>query len=265
MSLKANTPNPIAEWLKPENDSVMEHPLKRGLRSVVNTGQSILGLDDPNAPFTGMMNPMETLAKAPLAGLITLFKNKAARLAATDAFKQSGAKLGLPNLDVAINTFADKYPRVAAHMRVSDKPPSTPGALAEVAIPSAGVYRPINMMVGAEGVDRMDNSAAEAMNAVFHEGTHVAQGLGNRRFGPLYRNATELVGYGPNPWEINARRAGHKAIGQAVGPYVPAHKQLQAIVDSRPSFEESLMNVVGFPSKKGAARKEISRILDSRK
>lgn len=230
-------------WMN-ESPSVLDAPGEELGRKVGR----FLGLDDPNTGISDMMSPMNAGASAatlPLQALITIFKNKAAREVATKEFLESAQRMGMPNLDVAANSFADRYPRVAAHMRMT--PEIAPGGstLADVNIPAYGVRKPVPMRLGNSGIDKIDNSVAQATETLFHEGTHVAQALGDKRFGPLYDNANTAVGYRNIPYEVNARQAGEKAAGLQVGPYVPAQKQLQSIAQQPKGIIEHLYGLFG--------------------
>lgn len=249
MAIKAKVPSPIHDWAS-QDESVFDFPGEAALRSLTR-----LVMPDP---VTDMINPMPT---GPAAPLISIFKNAAARKLATDEFLESARRMGLPNLEIAANTFASKYPRVAAHMRMS--PEVAPGAAvkADVNIPQYGIRKPVPVRLGNSGIDEVDDSVAAATKSIFHEGNHVAQALGDRRMGLLYNNATRAVGYGPNPYEVTSRRAGDKAIGLDVDPYVPVRKQLASITEKPKSIVESLYELVGKVHPKTRAKHRIQELI----
>jgi len=241
-----------------EPDSVVEP----GWQKLAKKAGRFLGVGESDG-ITDMMTPMGA-GKVPLAALVSIFRDKATRELSTRAFKESAEKMGIANLPTAANTFADKYPRVAAHMRL-DPTPTDVGDIAAVALPRPGVYRPINMRLSTHGRDLADNSMEQAQDMVFHEGTHVAQALGNRRTANLYENASELMGYEDNPFEVNARRAANKAIGKSVGPPQNAIQALEQQVSKPAGLLEQLWTTITGGPKPSSPKAEIERILASRK
>jgi hypothetical protein len=235
------------------DDSPLWARLKGGLSGSLEAAADMFvpGNDDP-IPAGVMPTP-----------LISIYRDIAARQAATEAFRQSAGRVGLPNLELAANTFADKYPRVAAHIQIH--PELAPGVVAAVGIPRWGVRKPLNMQVGAQGLEIFDDSPQGAMNAMFHEGTHTAQALGNSKAANLYESASQAVGYKNNPYEINARRAGEMAEGKEVGPYVPASKQLASIAQQPKGIMEHLYALFGKEHPATVARQRIDNELRRRK
>lgn len=223
--------NSFTDWTE-ESPSVLDFPGEGMLRSLAK-----LVMPDE----TDMTNPIMT---GPASPLISIFKNAAARKLATSEFVESARRMMMPNLEIAANTFADKYPRVAAHMRISPEV-APPNRLADVDIPTYGVRRPLPIRFSDRGRELADNSVTEATRTLFHEGNHVGQALGDRRAAPLYTNATKAVGYEPNPYEVNSRYAGDKAVGEAVGKYVPVRRQLSSIAQQPKGIMEHLYGLIG--------------------
>lgn len=64
------------------------------------------------------LNPMENADKG-VTEAVTLFGSKPAREAMTEAYRRAMHSMG-PEMGVAGDTFASKYPRIAAHMKPTD-------------------------------------------------------------------------------------------------------------------------------------------------
>jgi len=121
-----------------------------------------------------------------------------------------------------MEAFADKYPRVAAH--VSPREPgrdnvhkNAMSAFGWMETVHGKPKKPMEMGVTPLGemLSRFPLGTGEKLskNTVFHEGTHAAQNLGNRHVGTLYDLVSRLFGYDNNPFEATANRAGSKAAG----------------------------------------------------
>lgn len=151
--------------------------------------------------------------------LISIYKNKAAREAATEAFKASANQLQFPiRIADAADWFASKYPRVAAHMRInpevlSGQSSHTPsgGFAANIQTPPGKVTEPMTVNFSRRGLDALDLDPDAAFDMMAHEGTHAAQALGNSSFNQLYNAAHNLTGYQDNPFEIMAQMRGMTA------------------------------------------------------
>jgi len=195
-------PKPKAQqWIQQE-PSVLESPAARGLR----TAAQWLGMGDDFNPADAV-NPMEM----PLAGLVSFFRNKAARQLSTRDFLSSAEDLASDKLMVSARKLAARWPRVAAHLRFDRYPRDLGGADAAITTGSGGpAVMPISF--GEDTFRNMDNlPQGELNNIVFHEGTHAAQALGNSDMGDLYDNASTLVGYDRNPFEVAAYDRGMAA------------------------------------------------------
>ena len=198
--------NPLVKWAN-ESPSVVESPIEKGLRQA--------------AQFLGLGDIEGNLVPTPPA--ITMFKDPLTRKVATDVFLDE-IRYYTPQYAEAAEKFVSKYPRVAAHMKHSGKLPPDPDATASMMIP---VSKDSNVELRINPLLEVSNDPS---NTLFHEGTHTAQYLGKpNQFRQLYSDANELVGYYNNPFEINARRAGDKAMGRSIERYTNALKQLKDI------------------------------------
>lgn len=146
------------------------------------------------------VGPADLVMNAPYAPLmgVTHFlvggvPSKLAREAGTDAFRRAATDMGLEGGE----QFASKFPRIAAHMDLQDLPLLTqiqnflygPKALGATNIRQGSklLRVPVEMQTGL----RPDVSA----NTLFHEGTHVAQTLGNKDYPDLIGNIEEAMRY----------------------------------------------------------------------
>jgi hypothetical protein len=197
----------LPEWANPQDESVMSPLWKTLVRKAVG----VMGIDDPNSVM-GTAAPMET-------PMISIYADKAAREAATNAFyqkiKEFAKANAVPNIQKAGKWLVDNYPRVAAHMTVSPElidqvHPYTPVAQAVMSTESP-VRSPMALKYSKAGVDASRAKSYDAVNTMAHEATHAAQALGNKDFNPLYSAANEAVGYMDNPYEKTARDAGYRA------------------------------------------------------
>jgi hypothetical protein len=173
-----------------------------------------------------------------------------ARVAATNEFREQGWRLpGM--LPQAAEDFATQYPRVAAHMALKESAakgtPSTVSGktLAFAATPYGKVEQPVPVGFTPAGVEATMPSLSRTPEAAYnkakelvtHEGTHVAQALGNTDYKDLYHTAKEITGYRGVPFEVQARRAGTAAAGAKPhwdtysAPYKNAIEGLQQVVD----------------------------------
>lgn len=194
-------PDMIPDWADPKQASVMDPLYKTLARRAVST----LGLDDPS-------NMIMQAAAPNVMPLVSIFKDKAEREASTKMFKLTGSFMP-DSVRKGMDRFAARWPRVAAHMDPAVVP-DEPSAYLNGRVP-AGYARTSNLPVTPakigityKGLDSINNSAdpaKEAFELMKHEGTHVAQKLGNKNFSGLYDGAHDLVGYDKNPFERTAR------------------------------------------------------------
>lgn len=234
----------LSDWVDQE-DSVVEHPMMQALKKLVR----FTGVIDPNENIQSLMNPMA-------APLVSIFKNKAARMASTAEFLEQVKRLG-PNIGQAGEEFAEKYPRVAAHAWPMEEsgyhryPPDTPAA---ADIPYGKVERRIPIEFTDNPSGRASaKSLPESRANMFHEGTHVAQALGNSKAVELYDEAERLLGYNHNPFEQTANYAGSKAAGFPQG--------MMSRID-RP--ENAIKQLEGYAQDLGPTSK-LAKLLASRK
>ena len=53
-------PNPVPEWLRPENASVLDSPLEKAIKALAG----LLGATDPQSQVMGLLNPTDDLTRA---------------------------------------------------------------------------------------------------------------------------------------------------------------------------------------------------------
>lgn len=191
----------LPEWADPAQASVLD-PLHIQL---ARRAAGALGLDDPSAGAMEMVAP-----------LISIFKNKAARQVGNKVFDRMADKFPKEFKD-AFTQFAERYPRVAAHMRpqLIGKDTYIDGypEIAAIDPPPTQYFSrtakgPMRMLVTPEGVRGTEQvGPGFARRTVAHEGTHAAQFLGNKDLPSLNDAVTRLVGYVDNPIEVAARLA----------------------------------------------------------
>lgn len=185
------------------------------MRMLRKAGQ-MLGLDDPNTAIDSLVNPTT-------APLVSIFKSKAAREAATQRFRERAAAIN-PTFGGAGYQFAREYPRVAAHMSPIAIPDAAVPmqALGIAVVPQGKVQLPVPVGITESGVRAADRDALQAVDTLYHEGAHVAQALGNSDMRQLYTLADDLAGYHGNPFEQSAQYIGRKA---ATPEYLPPPKK----------------------------------------
>ncbi len=221
--------------LDPEQASVLDSPLEKIARRIIATTRGVMGEGDP----TDMMGATEVGPMSPLTvPLITIYKNAIARAKATEAFKLAAAKLGT-NVSQAAEGFARRWPRVAAHMNL--KKDNTldlfrRGPMATSDIPHGVVREPIDVTFTRRGLKSANSDLNEAVATLVHEGTHVAQALGDRGTGRQYALANRAVGYEINPYERGAERAALRALDPDNPAYkhIPTLREMQEVVDYVP-------------------------------
>lgn len=192
------------------------------LPKVIN--DAILPTDVPT-DVAGLM-PMGTEVQAGtsmLSPLISIYRNKAERDEGVEAFIQTlrkftdaiGGSAGY-HWSEAGDWLAQKYPRIAAHLRHTEPPMQAgpmPGfpAMAAVGNVEGKVYNPIDLALFKPGADSITRDPAMAKFLMAHEATHGAQSLGHSNAMELYDLANDITGYDFNPFEITANYTGSKA------------------------------------------------------
>src|SRR3990167_7549927 len=152
--------------------------------------------------FAPQDDPMGGMSPNPMVSpLISIYKNAAARKAGTKGFLESAKNMGIEGFTRASEEFASRYPRVAAHMRMGTEA-APPESAAAIVAPDWKVTEPIETRLSKIG--RMNSEdPSQALPYLMHEGTHVAQALGNKHFTPLYK-AGQKFGQFRNPLEKSA-------------------------------------------------------------
>jgi len=191
--------------------------------------------NETSDPYLAELQSKTNLPGVPL-GAVSMFPNKALREAGTSTFRQLASKLPSPKLQTALGEFADKYPRIAAHMSPQEGKLFFPTASAAVEIPMTNekIATPLITKFTKSGIEKSDLNLDAARNMVFHEGTHAAQVLGNKDLGKLYQNSSILSGYGRNPFEINANTSGMRNYpGGPKRKVININEQLQNAAENR--------------------------------
>jgi hypothetical protein len=193
--------------------SKLPRPLQYPVGAALGGLASVLGSDNPESIMPGPSG-MEA------APLITIYKDamgvpsKMLRQAATQEFVNSARALDEPYIENAALEFAHRYPRVAAHMRMQPNMDMTNEYSAITHVPGYEVTAPLKVAYSNRGLARDANSQADALNTMFHEGTHVAQALGNKWTDILYKMGLKLPGgYEQHPLERTARMSASLASG----------------------------------------------------
>lgn len=217
--------NKLVEKLKPENESVFD-PLHIQL---LRKATGVFG------------DPTDVVGQLAPTPLVSIFKDKAAREASTTLFRNAGKILGSFSspLAEAVEQFATKYPRIAAHIDLRGTPMPippknkaygrTPDAVTQSVVGKVKDRIPIAITEG--GINAIARSPNNAKRYLAHEGTHVAQMLGNSDMAKLYAGSHKVYGYHNNPFEQRAVNAGAKAEGPSKDylgrPFVPPVKVAQ--------------------------------------
>lgn len=124
--------------------------------------------------------------------------DKLARMLSTDTFKTKMAAMGMSK---AGDEFAERYPRIAAHMNPSKIEGMIDG---KTTWGKAMVGQDPNPTIDV----KLNPLSPNLRDTIAHEGTHVAQRLGmGKRMPQAYIDADEIVGYADNPFEQSARSA----------------------------------------------------------
>jgi len=191
---------------------------------------------------SGISGPMAGVTKFVKAGIPQV----AERMGSTQQFLNAMKGLGSKASDAA-ELFAQRYPRIAAHI----SPYKYMGHKSTLGITD------INPSKITKVGFNINNPEIES--TLLHEGTHVAQKLGNPKLPELYGHVTrgmESKGLSPemayklNPFERSARRVAERKLGANLPP-VKSLEELAHIVELLPP---------GDPD-----RLEMARILLSRR
>jgi hypothetical protein len=154
--------------------------------------------------------------------------NVARRIQGTKDFLKRMTDLG-PKAEQAASLFAERYPRVAAHIGVEKLPLAkrlaspTGKAYTGVGERSKGAFKEMTPVQFNK-----DYTGKDIEDTLLHEGTHVAQDLGNKRTMSMYgasdkalkeMGMSEREAYIANPFEVSARRVAERKMGANVPPF----------------------------------------------
>lgn len=237
------------------------------LPSFVN--DAILPTDVPT-DVAGLM-PMGTEIQAGasmLSPLISIYKDKAAREAATQEFINSVRNFAHnPDLPQVVrnawtsagDAFAARYPRIAAHTRQNPELTAYEigGMHAGASLGPAGgkVTKPLDLNLHPAGVDEIARDPNSAYDLMFHEGTHVAQSLGNKDADEIYQLSSALAPYRYIPHEHTARIGGQK--GRFNVPTKPR--------TAEEKVKQSLMKIYASPAADRYTESDIEFLFDHNK
>lgn len=203
--------------------SKMPRPLQKPTAWALEGLKTFFPPDDP----LGGMSPSSLEGAA--TPLISIYKDaagvpsKALRDIGLGKFLNQAYDIG-GNINEAALRFADRYPRVAAHINLFKHPTDegftySPSGKANAFTrnPVGRVSKPIPVGITPTGLKYAEEIPYYADDMITHEGAHVAQGLGNHHFANMYQRASELTGHEYNPFEDAARTAADKAQDIAKG------------------------------------------------
>ena len=178
--------------------SKLPEPLQKPGGVLLSLLSQLGGGDDPASGIMGSAAPEISIFKD-AAGV----PDKVLRQEGTQRFLQSAKDSAIKGMSDAADLFAEKYPRIAAHMNIDTKEDWMPG-MAQTKSPYGKITKPVNVQFATE--------QPFPLNVLAHEATHVAQDLGNSDSLKLYDlvNQHNRIGMHRNPFEKTARYAGTK-------------------------------------------------------
>lgn len=207
---------------KPESPSVFDPWYTQFGRNLLEGAKFIVG----ETPQEQLLNTLTMGAGGPL---VTAYKSTAARKLGTKAYVEAGSKLG-PYMQLATEEFAKRFPRIAAHANLKqaveysdrvkgltksgrswvDQRQVTPeGRISKYLNPNTS-QEAQEILEKLSQTERDDWLLARALYHTFHEGTHIAQGVGNKDNREIYHLAKKLFGYENVPQELTAHYTGSK-------------------------------------------------------
>lgn len=238
--------------------SKLPRPLQYPVGAALGGLMSVFGGNDPQSIMpgpSGIEAPMISIYKD-AAGI----PSAALREGGTQEFLKSAGELGSEGLQNAAQIFAERYPRVAAHMRIDPSIQATSAYRAATHVPPFEPEAPIKVSLSNVGLHSADTVPSSAVDTMFHEGTHVAQALGNRHTDLLYRLGLKLPGgYAQHPMEESARAAASYATG-ALPTKIPA----SALRGLRNAAQTTLTGPTSNPLEMRRAAKNILDIINTR-
>lgn len=194
----------------------------------------------------GAMEPHDYEGLMPMAGttrfLASGVPDVAARVAATNKFIEAMKGLG-PKAEEAATLFAERYPRVAAHMRpVGQKMMRGLRGVADV-------DKPLDQQVRVR-LSTTPRAVEDIESTLLHEGTHVAQRLGNPKTYDMYAaynralspSIGENAAYLTNPFERSANTVALRKLGHQVEP-VKALDLMRKAVEQLPAGSPERINL----------------------
>lgn len=200
------------------------------------TPDDMMNMVGPGVPIAGMTRFLKAGTKIP---------DVARRMEGTQNFLSRIKVLGT-DAHEAGQLFAQRYPRIAAHMGIEHMPASmqkanpTAHAFADVGNRSKGVFpEKTNVLLGKKAYSEGQRNMEDVL---LHEGTHVAQDLGNKNTLGMYMaskqglkklGADEALSYAANPFEISARTAASRKLGEKAAPY-SALRGVDTLVEKLP-------------------------------
>lgn len=206
--------------------------------------KSFPGVSSLPAPIQGLVNaifsPEDPLGGLSPTPLVSLYRNPEVRKRFTEYFLENAKRLYPEHLVPQIERLTQRYPRVAAHIKLRSGTPLTL-TQGEQGVTNWGHVipnEPMGFEGGRFGVTLSKSAAQQAgsPDVLAHEMTHVAQRLGNKQAPELYELAMRGLEKGPttpgrvsaaaymeNPFERSARitalratRGGFKGVHQRV-------------------------------------------------
>ncbi len=256
---------------KQEEEFAKQPRWKRLLTEIpYGVGKGLMGTP-PDATWSGAGDTDKAniitqgiMAAAPILGMtkylsVNRTPHVEARKLATSNFLKESDKFG-PEVSDAAARFANKYPRIAAHMspRPMTQQMIDANQLGSVSPHEAFTesYKrtvPINIHPGSSNPNIKLHSP---INTMAHEGTHVAQilGKGKQDMIDLYEGFHKGVGYRNNPFEKTARDIGKKFQDhQALEDVGVASRDIPMKVRN---VNTEMKNVISNPPPIGSASRE---------
>lgn len=205
---------------------------------------------DKADPQDYFFDPASSELTAPAAMMTRYLKegvpDVAKRVQGTQVYKEAMRAMG-PRAEAVAELFAERYPRVAAHIMPNVAPTGhfRPGlkGVTHVGRRDLGYPRMTPVTFG------QNLGGRELEETMLHEGTHVAQELGLASRGglaPSYSASTEALkelgqdpnkAYRMNPFEISARTVSDRKMGEQLEPHMAGPRMDKMMEYLRPESE----------------------------